>query len=78
MNRLEKKLHDYFISSTEATRILNISKQNLNSLAIRGKITRVKKGGVTLYLKEEINERALCQDALRKKYRPYDFSRGVD
>lgn len=78
MSPLEKKLHAYFISSTEATRILNISKQNLNSLAIRGKITRVKKGGVTLYLKEEIKERAQCQHDLRKKYRPYDFDKGVD
>jgi hypothetical protein len=73
MDKLEKKLRTYFVSSADATEILNISRQHLNSLAKRGKIDRIKKNGLTLYYRDEVLERSRCQEQLRKKYRPYDY-----
>lgn len=73
MREEEKNLRSYFISSMGATEKLNITRQRLNSLAKKGKITRIKKNGVTLYYREEIDERKTKQEKLRKKYRPYDY-----
>ncbi|EOH92020.1 hypothetical protein ACTNBL_01165 [Enterococcus villorum] len=43
MREQEKELRSYFLSSSDALAYLNITRQHLNSLAKREKITRVKK-----------------------------------
>ncbi|EUJ23722.1 hypothetical protein PGRAN_07461 [Listeria grandensis FSL F6-0971] len=66
-------LDDYFVSTTEAINILQISKQSFYSLVNRNKIQRINKSGVVLYFRDEIIERSNSQKDLRYKYRPFDY-----
>ncbi|MBC2285461.1 helix-turn-helix domain-containing protein [Listeria booriae] len=65
-------LDRYFLSTTEAIDMLQISRQNFYSLISRKKITRIKKDGAVLFFKEEILERLNNQPMLRTKYRPFE------
>lgn len=65
-------LNYYFLSTTEAINMLQISRQNFYSLISRNKITRIKKDGAVLFFKDEILERLNNQPMLRTKYRPFE------
>lgn len=66
-------LNRYFLSTNEAIELLDISKANFYSLIARGKITKIKKGTLVLYYREEIEERKRTAYYLRGKYRPFDY-----
>ncbi|MBC1551408.1 helix-turn-helix domain-containing protein [Listeria booriae] len=65
-------LDRYFLSTTEAINMLQISRQNFYSLISRNKITRIKKDGAVLFFKDEILDRLSNQPMLRTKYRPFE------
>lgn len=68
-------LNHYFMSTKEALDTLQISQQSFHSLINRNKLTRIKKAGVTLYFREEIEGRKRQQEELRRKYRPFEYER---
>ncbi|WP_408868995.1 DNA-binding protein [Brochothrix campestris] len=72
-NELLEILDNEFLSTQEVLDTLQITKQALYSLVLRNKIEQVRKGSVKLYFRSDIEKRLIEQEALRKKYRPYDF-----
>lgn len=64
---------EHILTSFEAQELLDVTRQTLNNLVKRNKITVFKEvNGNKLFLKEDILSRKKEQEELRKKYRPYD------
>lgn len=68
-----KLVQNEVLTTSEALEILEISRQALNSLVKRGKLTPIKElTREKLFLREEILKRKKESEKLYTKYRPYD------
>ncbi|MFY0800930.1 DNA-binding protein [Peribacillus frigoritolerans] len=61
------------LTSTECIELLGITRARLSSLIRKKKIVPIKKGGVQLYLKQDMLKKKAELEALRLKYRPYEY-----
>lgn len=70
---LHAYITDQVMTTSEVLRYLGINRSALNSLMKRGKLKPIKKEkAVTLFWREDVEERKSEAVELRKKYRPYD------
>jgi predicted site-specific integrase-resolvase len=70
---LQQFIAEEILTTPEALEYLGITRQALNSLVHRGKIKPIKDlNGIRLYFKEDLGERKVEAEGLKKKYRPYD------
>jgi excisionase family DNA binding protein len=70
---VEKFIFENVLTTSEATKMLGISRSRMSQLISSGKITPVKKlRGDSLFLRQDIEEKAKELEKLRKKYRPYE------
>lgn len=68
-----KLVQSEVLTSSEVLNILGVSRQSLNSLVKRGKITPIKElSRDKLFLREDIEKRKEESKELQSKYRPYD------
>lgn len=65
-------LDKHFMSIKEVMDYLGISRSALTSLVKREKVTQLEKGGVKLFMREEIEKRKAEQPELQQKFRPYE------
>ncbi|CAH0208431.1 hypothetical protein SRABI84_02077 [Peribacillus simplex] len=61
------------LTSAECIELLGITRARLSSLIRKKKIVPIKKGGVQLYLKQDMLKKKEELEALRLKYRPYEY-----
>ncbi|MDP9742834.1 UNVERIFIED_ORG: hypothetical protein QFZ59_004664 [Bacillus sp. B2I3] len=61
------------LTSTECIELLGITRSRLSSLIRSNKIVPIKKAGVQLYLKQDMLKKKAELEALRIKYRPFDY-----
>ncbi|MDM5359696.1 DNA-binding protein [Peribacillus sp. ACCC06369] len=61
------------LTSAECIELLDITRARLSSLIRKKKIVPIKKGGVQLYLKQDMLKKKAELEALRLKYRPYEY-----
>ncbi|WP_421663690.1 helix-turn-helix domain-containing protein [Lysinibacillus telephonicus] len=68
-----KLVQSEVLTSSEVLDILGITRQSLNSLVKRGKITPIKElSRDKLFLREDVIRRKEESKELHSKYRPYD------
>ncbi|MFK4391522.1 hypothetical protein ABH916_003450 [Peribacillus frigoritolerans] len=63
---------DEVLTSTECIELLGITRARLSSLIRKKKIVPIKKGGVQLYLKQDMLKKKAELEELRAKYRPWE------
>lgn len=70
---VERFIIDNVLTTSEAIKILGITRSRMSQLISDGKITPVKKlRGDSLFLRHDIEEKRKELEERRKKYRPYD------
>ncbi|MFJ5751663.1 DNA-binding protein [Peribacillus frigoritolerans] len=69
----EKFVMEEVLTSTECIELLGITRSRLSSLIRSNKIVPIKKAGVQLYLKQDMLKKKAELEALRIKYRPFDY-----
>ncbi|TCT23403.1 AlpA family transcriptional regulator [Melghiribacillus thermohalophilus] len=70
---VEEFVRNEVLTTSEAIKILGISRQAMSNKIRDGKIKPVKKlRGDSLFLRSDIEEKKRELEVLRKKYRPYD------
>jgi excisionase family DNA binding protein len=65
-------LEETFLTAEESANYLGITKQAIQSLAKRNILPHIRKGNILLFHRLDIENRHTKQEALRKKYRPYE------
>ncbi|MFD6441445.1 hypothetical protein ACFWDG_16885 [Peribacillus sp. NPDC060186] len=69
----KKFVLEEILTSTECIEFLGISRSRLSSLIKSNKIVPIKKGGVQLYLKQDMLKKKAELEELRKRYQPYKY-----
>ncbi|MDX8366712.1 helix-turn-helix domain-containing protein [Cytobacillus sp. IB215665] len=70
---VEKFIIEEVLTTSEATKILGVTRQRMSQLISSGKLTPVKKlRGDSLFLRVDIGGKKEELEELRKKYRPYE------
>ncbi|WP_214483090.1 helix-turn-helix domain-containing protein [Bacillus sp. SM2101] len=70
---VEKFIIEEVLTTSEAIKILGVTRQRMSQLISSGKLTPVKKlRGDSLFLRVDIEAKKAELEELRKKYRPYE------
>jgi Helix-turn-helix domain len=66
-------VNDEILTSSEATEVLGITRQRLSQLVKNGQLVPLKKeGGVSLFLRSDVEKKKQELEELRKKFGPYN------
>jgi hypothetical protein len=70
---VERFIIEEVLTTSEAMKLLEITRSRMSQLISDGKLTPVKKlRGDSLFLRKDIEEKKKELEERRKKYRPYD------
>lgn len=70
---VEQFIFDNVLTTSEAMKILGVTRSRMSQLISSGRIEPVKKlRGDSLFLRHDVEEKAKELEKLRKKYRPYE------
>lgn len=70
---VEHFIRNEVLTTSEVTEILGVQRSRVSAMIKTGKLIPVKKiGGVTLFLRADVEEKKEELGVLRAKYRPYD------
>jgi hypothetical protein len=70
---ISRFINNEILTSAEAMKVLDISRQRLSQLVKNGQLVPLKKeGGVSLFLRSDVEKKKQELEKLRKKFGPYN------